>query len=168
MQNHTRRNSLRYRGYDYGSPGAVLVTICTGNRQHLFGTVRSGVMHLNPQGAMVQDRWQRTAERFPDVLLDAFVIMPDHLHGIVYLGADPAQEPTRFLLSNVIRSFKSATVRAWTNGVRESDWPRYDEALWQRGFYDVILNLERPLVWAQEYIESNPARWQAKRDGVMP
>ncbi len=168
MQNHTRRNSLRYRGYDYGSPGAVFVTICTGNRQRLFREVRDGLMLLNRQGAMVQDHWQRAAERFPEILLDAFVVMPDHLHGIVHLGADPAQEPTRFLLSNVIRSYKSATVRAWADGVRKLGWPRYDQSMWQRGYYDVILDSERSLTWAQEYVESNPARWQAKRDGVMP
>ena len=83
IQYPRRRNSLRYPGYDYAQPGAVFVTVCTAGKQRLFGSVEDGQMIHSPSGAMVAIRWQAIPDRFPDVDIDAFVVMPDHIHGIV-------------------------------------------------------------------------------------
>ncbi len=162
MVDHRRRNTLRYPGFDYGSPGAVFVTICTANRQRLFGEVRQDTMHLNDPGEAVLRCWQRLPDRFPDLALDGVILMPDHLHGIVLLGTDPGSKPKGHLLGDAIRSFKSATRRAWSSGVRDRGWQPYDGELWQRGFYDTILNPERPIDRVREYIIANPARWHAR------
>lgn len=163
-----RKNSLRYRGYDYGSPGTVFVTVCSHNRHRLFGKVCDGVMHLNTQGQLVRECWEDIPDRYPDLEMDEVVVMPDHLHAIVHVGVEMAATETQFLVSQAIRSFKSRTVRIWADHVKRDDWPRYTRKLWQRSFNDVILNLDRPIDEVREYILSNPARWQAKQDGQMP
>lgn len=83
VQPYRRRNSIRYPGYDYARSGMIFVTICTEGRQPLFGEVIGGLVALSPAGAMIHNTWIRIPERFPEVLLDACIVMPDHLHGII-------------------------------------------------------------------------------------
>lgn len=79
------RRSIRLKGYDYSQSGAYFVTICTQNREHLFGDIINGAMHLNDVGAVVQGTWIDLPNRFPTVRLDTFVVMPNHIHGIIIL-----------------------------------------------------------------------------------
>jgi REP element-mobilizing transposase RayT len=89
-QRHHRR-SIRLPGYDYTSPGAYFVTICVQNRECLLGQVIDGGMMVDPAGSVVQQTWNDLPRRFPSVELDAFVVMPNHVHGIIVLrGRDPA------------------------------------------------------------------------------
>ena len=83
------RRSIRLKRYDYTQPGAYFITICTHNRQCLFGEVVNGEMLLNALGKIVRDEWRRTTEIRPNVKLDAFVIMPNHIHGIIVIHAGP-------------------------------------------------------------------------------
>ena len=87
MRNPTihRRRSLRLKGYDYGVAGAYFVTICTQDRACLFGDVAAGAMRLNDAGQMVATLWDGIAARFSGVEIDQFVVMPNHLHGILVL-----------------------------------------------------------------------------------
>ncbi len=100
-EKHHRR-SIRLKGYDYAQPGAYFVTICTRNWVRLFGEVAAGSIVLNPMGQVVEEEWLRTAEIRPNVELDAFVIMPNHVHGIVMIidhgrGVLP-YAPTRLII----------------------------------------------------------------------
>ena len=79
-----RRNSLRYPGYDYAQPGGVHVTICTEHRQHLLGIVRDGEMTCSAAGVAAIETWDAIPARFPTVMVDGSVVMPDHLHGILF------------------------------------------------------------------------------------
>jgi len=95
-EKHSRR-STRLKGYDYASPGWYFVTICTHNRACLFGQINDGKMTLNEWGRIARDQWRKTESIRDNVLLDAFVIMPNHMHGIVQItgsnnntGADSA------------------------------------------------------------------------------
>ncbi len=81
---HNRR-SIRLRGFDYASTGAYYVTLNVKYRTPLFGTLRDGVMHLSPIGQIVQEEWLRTPDIRPEVVLDEFIIMPDHMHMIVWI-----------------------------------------------------------------------------------
>ncbi len=81
-----KRRSIRLRGYDYSAPGAYFITICTHQRQCLFGQIVAGQMELNATGLWVQACWQRLPHSFLTLTLDVFVIMPNHLHGILWLG----------------------------------------------------------------------------------
>ena len=80
--------SARLKNYDYGSPGAYFVTIVTKNREHFFGEIRNGKMFLSEIGKIARDEWFKTPEIRPDmhIILDAFVVMPNHIHGIIIIG----------------------------------------------------------------------------------
>jgi putative transposase len=80
------RRSIRLKGYDYSRPGAYFVTLCTWNRECLFGEVVDGVVRLYPLGRMVEAEWKRLPRQFPNIRLDAFVVMPNHLHGIIVIS----------------------------------------------------------------------------------
>jgi len=84
------RRSIRVKGYDYAQPGAYFVTICAQDRECRFGTVADGVMHLNDAGRMVASVWDELPIFYPGVDIDAFVVMPNHIHGIIILHADPS------------------------------------------------------------------------------
>ena len=81
MYAHDRR-SLRLKGYDYAQAGAYFITVCTQNRESAFGCVDDGDMRLNDAGRMVRSVWEGLPDRFPGMELDAFVVMPNHVHGI--------------------------------------------------------------------------------------
>jgi putative transposase len=159
-----RRKRLRYPGYDYAQPGATLVTICTHDRQPLFGRVEDGLMRLNPAVRMVADTWLGLEGRFPGVIPHAFVVMPDHVHGIVLTGTDPAQEEAHATVGLVVRSFKASVIRAWRESVERHGWPRYQGHLWQQDFHDRIIRRDEPLDHVRAYIEGNPGRWTERHD----
>lgn len=150
-----RRNSLRYPGYDYSQSGMVFVTICTHNRQHLFGMVDEGRMVLSAAGEMATMHWQNLPKRFKGIVVDAFVVMPDHLHAILITG-DRANGDT---VGFVIRGYKSAVQSAYSRGVRQQGWPPYDSHLWQRDYNDRIIRNHAEFETKCRYIEGNPGRW---------
>ena len=84
------RRSIRLKGYDYTQPGAYFITLCTQNREHLFGTVIEGEMRLNAWGKIAREEWFTTARLRPYVRLDEreFVVMPNHVHGIIWIVDD--------------------------------------------------------------------------------
>ncbi|MCB9235147.1 MAG: hypothetical protein H6581_26060 [Bacteroidia bacterium] len=93
FQNKYRIASARLAGWDYGTPGAYFVTICTREREHYFGQVKDGVMDLSKAGQIAWDVWQLVAEQFDFAALDAFVVMPNHVHGIVWIRDEPVVSP---------------------------------------------------------------------------
>ncbi len=80
--------STRLKNHDYGSPGAYFVTIVTKNRENFFGEIRNGKMILSEIGKIARDEWFKTPEIRPDmhIILDAFIVMPNHIHGIIFIG----------------------------------------------------------------------------------
>jgi REP element-mobilizing transposase RayT len=81
-----KRRSIRLPGYDYASTGAYFITICTHQHECLFGIIDDGHLHLNDTGQMVQTCWNEIPDHFPHVRLDAFVVMPNHVHGILFIS----------------------------------------------------------------------------------
>jgi hypothetical protein len=123
-----RRRSIRLANYDYSSPGLYFVTICTQDRTLLFGEIVSGDAVLSAAGQMVESWWKRFPEKFPGVLLQEFVVMPNHLHGLLALTNMPeAGKPGRVpgplrkvqppALSRVMQWYKTVTTRAYLRGV---------------------------------------------------
>ncbi|RME47185.1 MAG: transposase [Caldilineae bacterium] len=84
-QNKPNRRSIRLKGYDYTQPGAYFITICTHDRAHLFGEVVDGEMRLNALGEIARQCWTAIPDHFPHAALDEFVIMPNHVHGIIWI-----------------------------------------------------------------------------------
>jgi putative transposase len=81
-----QRKSIRLKGYDYSQAGLYFITICCDDMKHRFGRIENGVMILNELGQIAHDEWLKLAERFPNMELDAFQIMPNHMHGIIELS----------------------------------------------------------------------------------
>jgi putative transposase len=95
------RHSIRLREYDYSTAGAYFVTVCTQEKERLFGEVIDGEMRLNDAGRMVERIWRELSERFPLVILDEFVIMPNHFHGIIFLSdrrGEPCVRPNEYII----------------------------------------------------------------------
>ena len=146
------RQSIRLRDYDYSQEGAYFVTICVQDRQPLFGSVVDGEMCLDANGLLARSTWTGLTTRFPSVALDEFVLMPNHLHGIVLLTSRQAPSDKVLDLGEVIRAFKAVTTR----GVRQSGRPDF---AWQRNYYEHVVRDEHDLLRIQQYIGNNPAAW---------
>lgn len=160
-----RRKPNRHPGYDYSQPGEYFVTLCTENRQILFGNVVNDEMVRNEIGDMIHVEWRSLPEAFPGIELDALMIMPDHLHGLIVLGTDP-NAPKLPRLGEVIRYFKGRSTHRYLVSIREQNWPSLDRRLWQQRFHDRIIRNDAELEHIRSYIEANPARWEelARKD----
>ena len=157
MRDRPTRRNLRLAGWDYRSPGPYGITIVTQNREWLFGEVIDGTMRCNPAGEVVANVWRDMEDAFPRISLDAFVVMPNHLHAILWLSNDgPAGNPA---LGEVIQRFKSVTTAMYSVGVHNQGWTPYDRRVWQQEYYDQIIRNDRELIHARNYIHANPARW---------
>jgi putative transposase len=154
------RQSHRLGGYDYSRPGMYFVTLCLQDRRLLLGRVIDGRMEPNAAGKLVSAVWNEIPQYYPDVALDAFQLMPNHLHGILILGhrVRPVSSPR---LGEVIRRFKMLTTRRYVEGVRLDGWPAFRDRLWQRDFYDHIVRGDRSLEAIRRYVAENPARWDS-------
>lgn len=179
------RRSPRIPGFDYARAGAYFVTICTRGRRRLFGEISGdGVMQLSSAGKMVSDQWQRLSRRFPFISLDEFVVMPDHLHGIILIGCrgtgDNSQNngpesnpraptaerfgaPTAGSIPTIVRSFKSSTTLRYHFLVGRSTEP-----LWQRNYYEHIIRGEEDLNRARQYVLNNPLQWSIDQETPEP
>lgn len=108
---------------------------------------------------MTVDRWRAIPDRCPGVAIDAFVVMPDHVPGILVLGSSVEGKPARATTGDVIRSFKSSVHAAYRTGAIRFDWPAYDRHRWQRDYYDRIIRTDKELEHFRRYVDGNPARW---------
>jgi hypothetical protein len=130
--------------------------------EYRFGRVLTGVMHPNPAGEMVASIWQHLPGRFPGIELDVFVVIPNHFHGIIFIGTEPTIEPPS--LVRVLQAFKSGTAMLYTRGVHSGNYPRYKRSLWHGSFHDKILPNEQALEAARAYVLDNPRAWQENHD----
>ncbi len=156
------RRSIRLKGFDYRSPGAYVVTICTQHWRCLLGSIDDKTMHMNDAGAMVLDVWNELPGQLPNVELDAFVVMPNHVHGIVVLATsgEGLLEMTITSLSDVVQRFKSLTTHRYGAGVRDNGWEPFPGRLWHRNYFERVIRNERELAAFRAYIEDNPAAWE--------
>lgn len=167
MHQRAVRKPTRIPGFDYAAAGMYFVTMCVRHMEPRFGAIENGEVRLNAAGEMVARMWRRNIERYQGVALDLFVVMPNHMHAIVFLGTDPSASDKRASLTQIVQSFKSSTTVEYTRGVKQDVYPPYDRVLWQRGFHDRILRNERELQRARAYIEANPGRAQEKLDNAI-
>ncbi|MFH1023991.1 MAG: transposase [Planctomycetota bacterium] len=158
---HDRR-SIRLKGYDYAQAGAYFMTVCAHERRCVFGDVVDGEMRLNDAGCIVRTVWDALPEHYPHVQLDEFVIMPNHIHGIIVLsdvGAGLKPAPTlekRHGLPEIVRAFKSFSARRINESCRTRGIP-----VWQRNYYEHVIRNDDDLNDIRSYIAANPAGWAA-------
>ncbi|BBA35117.1 uncharacterized protein sS8_3174 [Methylocaldum marinum] len=178
------RRSIRLQGYDYSQAGAYFVTLCTHNRECLFGEIVNGEMRLNDAGQIVAGEWLKTAEIRDEIELDAWVVMPNHFHGILVITDGRGDRPVAPVdgvapmngttisgeqgdrrvaptgpqprsIGAVMAGFKSAVTKR-INELRQSPGAK----LWQRNYWEHIVRNEPELNRIREYIHNNPAQWE--------
>jgi putative transposase len=165
------RRSIRLRHYDYSQAGAYFVTVCTQNRECLFGEIVDRTMVLSDAGKMIQMVWDKLPIQYDGVDIDQFIVMPNHVHGILVLvGAGPRACPDlktgrpqgvapTISLPDVLHRFKTYTTTQYRIGVNQSQWSPFSGKLWQRNYYEHIIRVEEDLYKIREYIFNNPAGW---------
>ena len=160
---------MRLRDYDYAQAGAYFVTVCTSQRKCLLGDIVNDVMQCNAHGMMVQACWEELPRHYGHVTLDEFVVMPNHVHGIIVIehrnvaidsvglgvGAGLRPAPTnRHALPEIVRAFKSYSSRR-INESRNT----VGSAVWQRNYFERVIRNERELNAFRKYIQDNPIQW---------
>ncbi|MCI0711650.1 MAG: transposase [Chloroflexi bacterium] len=145
-----QRKSPRLQGYDYSQSGAYFITICTHHRQYLFGAIQHGEIALLFAGEIAAVCWNVIPDHYPDIELDAFVVMPNHVHGIIVFAG---QSDFKTILGRVINGYKGAV----TARIRQH---QPDLIIWQSRYYDHIIRSEDSLNRLRAYVEENPARWE--------
>jgi REP element-mobilizing transposase RayT len=163
QNNYIARKKNRLVKYDYSKPGGYFITICTNKKENTFGSITDGEIKLSYLGNLARNNWSSIAEHFPMVEVGEFVIMPNHLHGILYfqnnfpsIGMNdnnlPVTIPKISNLKDVVGSFKMSVTRE----VRKL---RPGLEVWQRNYYDHVIRNEQDEQRIVEYIQMNPIRW---------
>jgi len=171
-----KRAIMRMDNYDYTQAGPYFLTICLYNKQQLLGRItgQSGLTHT-PAGRMIHQVWMNMPRYNPGLVLDEFIVMPDHFHAIIGF-VDPkiwrahwpattdcevdsleSLDAKQLHVSDIVRRFKNQTIKQYKKGVEQEGWPPYSRQLWQRGFWDRIIRNERDLQNHREYIYNNVA-----------
>ena len=150
------RKQLRWSRHDYAAPATYLITLCIPDREPALGRIHQGKVVPSDLGQIVRDEWLALSSALEEVDVDEFVVMPDHLHGIVKMLRLPAgASSTRSKsLWAVMQRFKSITTRR-INLLRSTP----GESFWQRSYHDRIIRDPAYLIRARNYIRCNPSRW---------
>jgi REP element-mobilizing transposase RayT len=159
------RRSIRLKGYNYSSEGFYFITICTEGRRCLFGTIINGKMVLNDYGKIVDNEWQNTIKiRNGDVVLHEYVIMPNHIHAIIQIHRGVSHTPNEIshtpneILHTPFQS-PSKTLGAIIRGFKGAVSKQIGKSIWQRNYYESIINDEQAFENISKYIRNNPAKW---------
>ena len=173
------RRSIRLKGYDYSQPGAYYVTIVVQNRECIFGDIINGKMALNENGKIVKTEWLKTAEIRKNVKLDEFIVMPNHVHGIIIItdkiknipnigknvettgnvGATGPVAPTAPRLHpNSLGSIMGQFQSIVTKQIRKLGIEYFS---WQRNYWERIIRNKNELNKIQKYIRDNPINWES-------
>lgn len=159
------RKSLRLKHFDYSQNGAYFITLCSHNRLCLFGEINNKEMLFNPFGKIVRDEWIKSPLIRAEIKLDEFIVMPNHLHGIVFIHTDTDQNknnkptvsigPKNKSISSLIAGFKSAATKKINELRKSSDLP-----VWQRNYHEHIIRNEKSLEEIRKYVIHNPQTWE--------
>jgi len=185
MKNSRTRKQIRLPDYDYSRNGYYFVTVCSKNRANIFAEYKTSVgaglasarrndnvddnaFALSPIGKIIEQQWLAIPNHYGDVELDAYVIMPNHIHGIIVIHqtlkrADARPAPT---VSDIICSFKSRSSVGYTRYVNRNDLD-FSGKIWQRSFYDHVIRNERSLNAIREYILDNPVNWEQDTENLL-
>ena len=157
------RRSIRLQGYDYRQSGAYFITVCAFRQACRFGEIRNGQPALNELGKIVQRCWLRIPELRASVELDACVVMPNHLHGILVIRDDPASGGRSMpaeSLPGPLPDSPGAIVGQFKRAVAIESRAFAARPVWQRNYYDHVIRSEESLNRIRRYIHENPARWR--------
>ncbi len=187
MEKLPYRKTKRLKGFDYSESGFYFITICTNDFKHYFGEIKNHYMFLNEAGCMLYRNWENLEKEFDIVIPQEFIVMPNHIHGIIELrnkslqpvvGAYPCDRPC--ILSNrnstdnhkgypyvrnttslgdVVGAFKSRTTGEYIKMVKNKLCLPFPGKLWQKNYYERIVDNEKDYDNIAEYIIYNPNQW---------
>ncbi len=157
-KNKYRIASARLQNWDYGSNAAYFITICTHNREHFFGEIENNKMKLSEIGEMANKYWYEIPEHFPFVKLDAFIVMPNHIHGIIIIDKPVPPLPRKNKFGTQSQNLASI-IRGYKIGVTKNAKKINPLWQWQSRFYDHIIRNEKSFINIRNYIIENPLKW---------
>lgn len=167
-----KQKQYRLPGYDYSSAGEYFLTICTKDRQHSFGHIANGVMHLSDAGRIARDIMLMIPQQFENTILDEWVVMPNHVHLILIINNMSISDrrhvinhvPTKSGIPNNPMELPQDTIgkmMRWYKGRVSFDCGKLEGSFaWQSRFYDHIIRDRRALENIRQYIRDNPRRWK--------
>ncbi len=174
------RRTIRLKGYDYSLTGEYFITICTLNRECSLGEIRNREMIVSPAGEIVRREWLHTSIVREEIELDTFIIMPNHLHGIISIRSrrgDPVDRPAYRSITNrtfqrSIPVLKSNTIGAIVGQIKSNASKRIRESVcpgfyWHRNYYEHIIRNESELQQIKKYILTNPENWIEDQDNPL-
>ncbi len=161
FRNKYRIESSRLKDYDYSSDGAYFITICTKDREHFFGEIVDEKMQETEQSKICMACWLDLPNHYPNCILDEFIIMPNHVHGIVVIQNQNTNnnKTKQYSVSEIIRGFKTFTARKINYSRCTKGMP-----FWQSRFHDRIIRNEEELNRIREYIFNNVLNWESDRN----
>jgi putative transposase len=170
MMTLKNRRSIRLPHYDYSKNGCYFITVCVNDRRRLFGEIENREMALNAAGRMVDKWWKELDQKYTDIMLDEYCIMPNHFHGIIHIvganlcvrpdcvnGQTPRSAPA---VGDMVQWFKTMSTNEYIFNVKNNHWQSFNKRFWQRNYYEHIIRDEDDLYRAREYIVNNPAKWE--------
>ncbi|MFH1837883.1 MAG: transposase [Candidatus Kuenenbacteria bacterium] len=146
------------QNYNYSQNGWYFVTICTQNYYNFFGEILNNKIILNKYGQIVNNSWFDLPNHYKNCILDEFIVMPNHIHGIVIIKNNNSIENNITGLSEIIRGFKTFSSREINKQKQNIMFH------WQKSFYDHIIRNEKSLNKIREYIINNPLKWESDRN----
>lgn len=171
-KNKYRIASIRLPHWDYRSNASYFITICTANRKHFFGKIRNGKMELSEIGILADKYWLEIPEHYPFIILDAHIIMPNHMHGIITISKEELQTPNLGVSTTNSVALTTPASRKWnpdslgsiinqykricTIGARKIN-PKF---AWQPRYYEHIIRNKTAYQNIKKYIINNPKNWQ--------
>ena len=150
-----KRKSIRLKDYDYSSNGAYFVTICTYNRECLFGEIVGADSISAP---MIDEVFNKTINQYQNIFCHKYVIMPNHIHAIIEI--ERADMESAHTLSGIIQTFKRYSTIEYINMVKREILPPFNKHIWQKGYHDHIIRNEQEYQKIWQYIDSNPLKWE--------
>jgi REP element-mobilizing transposase RayT len=153
----------RLKNFNYSSQNFYFVTICVKNHQNFFGQIQNKKMIFNQYGKIAKREWDKTEILHEKILLDEFIIMPDHIHGIIFVKnpneptwSNNPQKRKNQLIPLVVELFKAAVSREINKTLNNERFQ------WQKSFHDNIIKYERGLIKIRNYIKQNPIKYNVQ------
>jgi REP element-mobilizing transposase RayT len=179
--NVCHRGSIRLREYDYSQPGGYFVTLCTHRRECILGDIAGGNVQLNQFGEIVKEEWLRTEQIRPEITMDEFMVMPNHMHGIIMINPVGATRrvaqkyrathrvartgtgrpcgPVAGSIGAIMGQFKSIVTKRINSLGKTPLTP-----IWQRNYYEHVIRDEDDLNRIRQYIIDNPSKWDGDEE----
>ena len=167
-----KRRSTRLPKYDYSRQGYYYLTLCTYNRECFFGEITDDRMQLNEYGKIADKCWGRIPEHFPYVMLDEYIIMPNHIHGLINITRDAVGAKDFSPLQRIGLPGTSKTIGSIVRGFKigVTKWIRQNTDIinvWQRSFHDhIVRTSNKSLYDIRKYIIDNPKKWDTDENNI--